>query len=354
MADPLTLSLTLSPRSRYDAIDVAGLLANDHGAPIEVFPKVAYCSLHTTAGYIGQGLAARLRHTRDRLDPYIRAFQRIFPQGADYVHDQVELRSELTDEQRESEPRNGDSHLTFIGAGLRNMVTYTNHGSRPVYFIDLDGVNGTDVRTRCTTAIAYHDEEAVCKFTLEVPVSRHPVDSVNLNDPAFGLTEEIGRRLKAYGIARGRVEIALHRSEEHAGVTVNEYETLLMRNDLAQVVRDPLRYAASSGRRMLRDPAALPQKSLGYAKYDLVHVFNELMEAFRVQESVIEKVLSRFIAVPARRFLRMKRSVSLLVTETGDGSGVVLRGRYQSPILVQWRPAHRGRRRISVTLKRFF
>jgi len=36
----------------------------------------------------------------------------------------MELRTELSDAQRKVEPRNADSHLTYIGAGLRNCVTY--------------------------------------------------------------------------------------------------------------------------------------------------------------------------------------------------------------------------------------
>ena len=38
--------------------------------------------------------------------------------------------------------RNADSHLTFIGSGMRNCVTYRNQPLAPVYFIDLDGTNG--------------------------------------------------------------------------------------------------------------------------------------------------------------------------------------------------------------------
>ena len=47
----------------------------------------------------------------------------------------------LTEEQKEVEPRNGDSHLTFIGSGMRNCVTYRNQPPAPVFFIDLDGTH---------------------------------------------------------------------------------------------------------------------------------------------------------------------------------------------------------------------
>ena len=101
--------------------------------------RALYCSMHTTAGYLDQSLSARLRHDEDRLAQFIHSFHAVFPQGAEYHHDRMELRTELTDAQKEVEPRNADSHLTFIGAGLRNCVTYETRPDAPVYFIDLDG-----------------------------------------------------------------------------------------------------------------------------------------------------------------------------------------------------------------------
>ena len=63
-------------------------------------------------------------------------------------------------------------------------------------------------------------------------------------------------------------------------------------------------------------------------------------EAYRLRESAVERVLARAIALPAARFLRMKRSVSLLVSDRGSaGRGAIIDGTYQSPILVQWNRA---------------
>ena len=76
---------------------------------------------------------------QDRLGQFFGAFRVVFPPGGEYRHDQLHLRAELSDEQKAVEPRNGDSHLTFIGAGMRNCVTYRNRPPAPVYFIDLDG-----------------------------------------------------------------------------------------------------------------------------------------------------------------------------------------------------------------------
>ena len=135
---------------------------------------------------------------------------------------------------------------------------------------------------------------------------------------------------------------------------MNEYETLLMRHDLSEVLRDPLRFMAEKAGHILGNPRAIPAKTLDYAKYDLVRVFNQLVEALGLRESVVESVLSRGIAMPASRFLRMKRSVSLLVSDRAvQGQGAIVEGTYQSQILVQWHRGQRPSRVLDVTLTRF-
>jgi thiamine phosphate synthase YjbQ (UPF0047 family) len=351
---PREVTLELVPQARFDVIDVAQRIAVDFGDLLARYRKALYCSFHTTAGYLEQSLCARLRYSREHVTPFIRAFQKLFPPGANYLHDQLQFRTELSEEQRQREPRNADSHLTFIGSGLRNCVTYTNRPGTPVYFIDLDGIHEKGRRTRRTCVLAYDEEEVVHQAQIAVPVSRHPIDSVNLKDPRNGFMDQVTDWLQSYHIEKGKIDIALEPNERHVGLTVNEYETLLMRYDLAEVLRDPLRMMAMQGKHMLRDPMAIPGKTIDYAKYDLVHIFNELMDAFRVSESVIEKILATFIRVPAARFLRMKRSVSLLVSDNGEpGKGRVVHGTYQSPILVQWERAEHRVRRLDVTLTRF-
>jgi hypothetical protein len=46
----------------------------------------------------------------------------------------------------------------------------------------------------------------------------------------------------------------------------------------------------------------------------------------------------------------MRRSVSLLVSETESGQLGIVEGPYQSPILVQWQSAPRKARILEVTL----
>ncbi|HLA79616.1 MAG TPA: hypothetical protein VJU18_18730 [Vicinamibacteria bacterium] len=355
MATPPTeLTLTVSPSARYDLIDMTKRVRRECGEALDRYRKALYCSHHTTAGYLDHSLASRLRHESHHLSHFFGAFRALFPPGAEYQHDQMDLRSELSDEQKGVEPRNADSHLTFIGAGMRNCVTYRNDPETPVYFIELDGVNEGTRRVRSTSILAYDQEEFVHRATIPVPVSRHPVDSINLADPRVGFLDEVNELLARYGIEKGRVDITLAPQERHAGVTVNEYETLLMQHDLPEVLKNPLKYAALRGRHMLDDPLAIPGKTINYAKYDFVQVVNSLMEAFRFNESVVEKLLARIMEIPARRFLGMKRSVSFLASDGNMGGPArIVRGRYQSPILVQWRAADRQVRALAVTLVRF-
>ena len=350
---PIEIRLGLEPTRRFDAIDVARRIAEQEGDLLHRYRRAFYCSFHTTAGYLEHTLSRRLHHRSDRLDRLFEVFRTLFPAGGPYQHDRMHLRTELSEEQREKEPRNGDSHLTFIGSGMRNCVTYLNRGDTPVYFIELDGVNAATRRRRTTAVLAYDDEEVVERSTVRVPVSRHPIDSVNLADPRLGIVDLVNERLARAGLEKGRIDIALGPDERDAGLTVNEYETLLMRHDLVEVLRDPLRFAALKSRHMLDDPLAIPGKTLSYARYDLVVVLNTLMEAFRLDESAVERLVAKVMAVPARRFLRSRRVSFMASDHSGEGGARLVRGTYQSPILVQWRPADGHVRDVQVSLVRF-
>ena len=351
---PVEVALEISPRSRVDLVDVRERVTADHGDVLRPFPQALYSSFHTTAGYLDQSLAVRLNRQRDGLAPYLSFFRNVFPERAGYKHDELDLRHELSDEQRETEPLNADSHLAFISAGLRSCVTYRGRANEPVYFIDLDGMNAGRPRRRGTTILGFNSEETVACDRISVPMSAHPVESVNLKDSRFGIYERCQELIASHGVTKGRIQLALAPGEDQAGLTVNEYETFLMRHDLAEVLRDPLRFMAEKSRHLLADPRSIPNKTIDYAKYDMVRVFNELVDALRLSDSVIEKILSRFFGTPARHFLRMKRSVNLPVSDRETpGSGRVAEGQYQSPILVQWRRAEPRTRLVDITLTRF-
>jgi thiamine phosphate synthase YjbQ (UPF0047 family) len=353
-ASPREFTLELTPRARVDVIDVRRVMAARHGDALDLYPRALCCSFHTTAGYLDQSVASRLWRHRTGVMPYIDLFRTMFPEGAGYEHDKLDRRTELTPEQKPVEPMNADSHLAIMAGALRSCVTYRNRPGEPVCFVDLDGVFAGNPRRRSTTVLGYSSEEPVAQARITVPVSDHAVDSVNLKDPQLGIYDQCSALVAMHGVTKGRVRLTLAPGERHAGLTINEYETLLMRHDLREVLRDPLRFMAEKAGHMIGNPRAIPAKTLDYAKYDLVRVFNQLVDAFGLGESFVESLLSRAIAMPAARFLRMKRSVSLLVSDRANaGRGTIVEGTYQSPILVQWHRGARQARVLDVTLTRF-
>ena len=240
-----------------------------------------------------------------------------------------------------------------MAAGLGTCVRYVNRPSEPVYFVDLDGINGEQPRRRVTSILAFNQEELVVRERLPIPMSSHPIDSVNLKAPRLGLYASLQDLITRHDVTKGRVRLSLAAGERQAGLTINEYETLLMRHDLIEVLRDPLRFVAEKGRHLFTNPWAIPSKTIQYAKYDLVRLFNEVCDAFHMNESLMETLFARLIEVPARRFLGMKRSVSLLVSDRlTPGHGSIAEGAYQCPILVQWRKAANRQRWLDVTLTR--
>ena len=352
MAPPSALTLEIEPRSRFDVIDVRSRVAARFNEFFRKYRNTVYSSHHTTAGYLEQSFCARLNHDRDSVQGFVASYEQLFPPGADYQHDRLHLRSELSEEQRRREPKNGHSHLTFIGSGLKNCVTYSNDTEEPVYLIELDGIHEDAVRRRWTTVIGYNHEEVVHRFRAEVPISHHAIDSVNLKDPRYGLYDELRRVLEKYEVRKGRIDVSLAHAERHAALTVNEYETLLMKHDFAEVLRNPLYFIAEKSRNMFLDPRSVPAKALNYAKYDFVQVLNEVMDKLGATNSGLERAVDRLLALPAARALRMKRSVSLVVDD-GAGAAAILEGTYQSPILMQWRHAQSRTRVLDITLTRF-
>ena len=346
-SQPLDLTLELVPKARFDVVELRSHFAAEHEAFAQ-YPNCLYWSSHTTAGFLDRSLAARL--SPNGIPSYLEAFRTIFPEGAGYEHDRLERRDDLCPEQRAVEPRNADSHLAFIAGGLRPCVTHPNRPGESVFFVDLDGVVEGRPRRRLTRMIGFHNERVVGTTRIEVPVSAHPIDSINLKDKRLGVYEQLSEFVTKSGIGRGRLRIMLDPSERHSALTINEFETLLMRHDLAEVLRNPLRFFAEKAGHAWANPRAVPAKTLGYAKYDFVRVLNKSLDTLGLRGSIVERLLARTLAVPAARFFRMRRSVSLLVSERPDGTHGLIEGTYQSPILVQWASAPRQTRLLDVTL----
>ena len=383
---PFKATLGIRPRSRTDFIDVRARLAEEFGAEFARYPKALYISHHTTAGYLDQRLAQRLDDDRTRLREYLRVFHEIFPPNAGYEHDELERRTELSEEQKATEPENADSHLTFIGAGLQSAASYDNESGRPVWFVDLDGVHRGGTRRRWTTVVGYGSEEVVAQARLSVQTSQRAIDAVDLREPAAGLVDRLQGLVEEHGISFGRLDVSLAPGEANASLTVNEFEPLLMKRDLRGVLLSPLRFMADQGREILRTPLSLPGKALRLpgkalrlsgkalhvarmgttvlrtspgpvldtATVEAVHIMNRALERLGVDESVIARVLSRALALPVRRFQGLRREISLpVIDRDGDGSGEIPWGTYQSPILIQWRAPTETTRDLDVKLVRF-
>ena len=346
-AKPLDITLELEPKARFDVVDLRSHFADEHQG-LTGYRNCLYWSFHTTAGFLDRSLAARLR--AQHIPTYVEAVKTFFPEGAGYQHDRLERRGDLDSTQRAVEPRNADSHLAFMAGGLRTCVMHPNRQGEPVYFVDLDGMNEGRPRRRLTRLIAFTRERVVRSTRIDVPLSGHPIDSVNLKDPRLGIYAQLTEFVRSVGIAKGRLRVSLDPTERHSALTVNEYETLLMRYDLHEVLRNPLRFVAEKSRHALADPLAVPAKTLGYAKYDMVRVLNKGLDALGLRGSIVEKAMARALAVPAARFFRMHRSVSLLVSADDTGAPAIVEGTYQSPILVQWQHAPRQSRVLTVSI----
>lgn len=352
MTSPQALSLTQQPSTRPQVTDLRALLA-DAGETdlLEQHRRLLVVSHHTTAGFPDRVLRRRLRDDRGRLDAYLDALAGLFPPGAGYHHDRLQLRHELSSEQKETEPLNADAHLSFIGGGFTNCAEFRERPGRPLadhplWFVDFDGVyrdrEDTEIRrTRRTTFVGYNGEERVADVELEVPVPAGRVALDLADDAATGPGTHLGpilSEVRARGVTHGRIQLHLHPEERGAGLTVNEFEALLMTRDLAELFESPLRWAAARGAGRGAGTALLGA-----------------LRALGVSGERRERLRDRILARPTPRVLRLRRDLRLPLLPDGPTGAPVrpVRGRYQSPILVQWEPAPAGIRRLRATLWRF-
>src|SRR5687767_244194 len=199
-SQPLDLTLELLPKARFDVVELRSHFAAEHQA-FAAYPHCLYWSSHTTAGFLDRSLTARL--SPEHIPTYVEAFRALFPEGAGYEHDRLERRDDLNEQQRAVEPRNADSHLAFMAGGLHSCVTHPNRAGESVFFVDLDGMIEGKPRRRLTRLIGFNTERAVHTTRIEVPVSTHPIDSINLKDPRLGLYDQLSEFVARSGIRRG-------------------------------------------------------------------------------------------------------------------------------------------------------
>jgi thiamine phosphate synthase YjbQ (UPF0047 family) len=103
--EPTDIRLTLQPESRVELIDVSERVKEKDEHFFDEYRKSAYASHHTTAGFFEQSFARRLKHDPEALEKYVGSFRKLFPPDADYRHDQMELRDELSEAQKLVEPK---------------------------------------------------------------------------------------------------------------------------------------------------------------------------------------------------------------------------------------------------------
>jgi hypothetical protein len=78
------------------------------------------------------------------------------------------------------------------------------------------------------------------------------------------------------------------------------------------------------------------------------------MDSFGMSQSVVEKFLARVIALPAEKFLSVKRNISFLISNNGsNNTAKIVQGRFQSPILVQWKESPSASRALTLTITRY-
>ena len=341
-AKPLDITLEIAPKARFDVVDLRSHFAAEHEAldRLSALPVLVVSHHGRVSGPQSGRAAERPAHSDlRRRRPHV--LSRRAPATSTTGWSVAATSTRRSGRSSRATPtRTWRSSPAGCAPASR---TRTGRAST-VYFVDLDGVNDGRPRRRLTRLIAFTRERVVSSTRIEVPVSEHPIDSVNLKDPRLGIYAQLAEFVKEAGVAKGRLRVSLDPTERHSALTVNEYETLLMRYDLAEVLRNPLRFVAEKSRHALANPRAVPAKTLGYAKYDMVRVLNKGLDALGLRGSIVEKAMARTLAVPAARFFRMRRSVSLLVSADDDGQPSIVEGTYQSPILVQWQNAPRQAR----------
>ena len=154
---PVEVTLELTPRARFDIIDVRERLRAAHGDLLDVYPHHLYHSFHTTAGYLEQSLATRLtRETDDgravrRSVPgdvpgrrRLRARPARSPQGSDDRRSARSSRATPTRTSRSWRRASAPASATSIAR------------RRPVCFVDLDGITDGRPRRRLTSIVGFN------------------------------------------------------------------------------------------------------------------------------------------------------------------------------------------------------
>ena len=227
----------------------------------------------------------------------------MFPEGREYEHDKMDRRTELSEDQKPIEPQNADSHLAFMAGALRTCVTYQNKPGAPVSFIDLDGVHKGRPGAGSPRSLATRSRKPVAQ-TAAGRARLRPRGG--LGQPEEPEVRDLRAVLRAREAARRHQGPAAHHARARRAACRAHRERVRNAADAPRPVGGAARPApvhGREGRPHPGEPRAIPAKTLDYAKYDLVRVFNRLLDAVGLRESMVETVLSQAIAMPAARFL---------------------------------------------------
>lgn len=320
--------------------------------------------MHTTAGFLEQPFAAKLGNKPEGVDYLVRSAHRLFPEGAPYWHDRMELRDELTDEQKTHEPLNADSHLAFMCLGLCNCALYEFDPEDPIYFIDLDGEFRGTFRSRKAIAVGYNKTECVHEEVLLIKMAEKDQHAMNLSESL----KKLQALVEVHKIHRGFVTIELDSEETCAGITVNEFETLLVERDLTDVLMNPLQYMLEHASELVRHPMELPGKAKKVLTYELhlairdglrlanrsVSALEYMVERLGMRLPLLESVIDRLAKPLETRWMNLGTAARFLINaENEDAYGKIAVGTYQSPILIQWRKPQLITRKVYLGLHRF-
>jgi thiamine phosphate synthase YjbQ (UPF0047 family) len=319
--------LCLRPVKRPEIID----LRNHVPGGLQAHRNWLCVSHHTTAGFLDPTLRRRMGEDSERLEAFVKALADLFPPEAGYAHDRLSLRDELSEAQKLVEPLNADAHLAFIGGGFTNCVVASPRPGEPIWFVDFDGVfldryEQLNQRTRTATVVGFEQEITVARVDLTLPDVREG-QVVRLDDPALGIVEAIEGEIHRRDIQAGLIRLDLEHPRRGEGLTMNEFEALLMERDMRRILSNPFNFARE-GTRGLR----------------------LALEALGVTPRRLSRLLARLLGAPEPQLLRLQRSLAIAILPEGGLGGpspVVTAGRplmgtYQSPLLVQ-RPAGRAR-----------
>lgn len=360
----LSNTLQLSPRCRIDIQDLSEKLVKIEKGALSSYENILFCSLHTTAGFLEQSFASKLGAHPEGIEWLVRSAHRLFPEGAPYWHDQMDLRSELTSEQRKSEPLNADSHLAFICLGLSNCVLYKSAPETPTYFIDLDGEFRGTLRSRKSIVVGYNNTECVYEETLSVPMPDNSPCTLDLSKHLNHLHALVAK----HRIHRGLVSIELASDEKYAGITVNEFETLLVERDIIDVLLNPVKYMLQNGPQLARNPLDLPNKAKNVLTYEThlairdglrlasrsVSAVEYMTDRLGIHLPLLESVIDKLATPLEARWMNLGSTARFLInSESAEDPGQIVMGTYQSPILIQWRSPESDVRRLHIRLLQF-